>query len=167
MKFGRVIPAISLLIVICLAANFLVQAQGMPHAIYGVVSVSGGQTIGNATVTLKNSRTDATISTTTDALGHYQADLSSMSGGYQVGDVITVKAESSNGALEGTARVTVSGSALDECNVFVSEKGVVSSHSIYLAVAICAVVAITVILALALSRGKPPVKASGKGRRRK
>ncbi len=95
-------------------------AQAMPHSIVGYVKDSGGSAISGATVTILNERTDAAMTVTTNSLGQYQADLTSLSDGYQVGDVISVKAVS--GDMEGSSSVTVTSNPIDQCDVMLSEK---------------------------------------------
>jgi hypothetical protein len=91
----------------------------MPHAVIGYVRDSAGNAVPSAAVTLTNGRTGASMSVTANLQGQYQADLSSLSGAYQVGDVITVEAVS--GTLEGSSEVIVTSGAIDQCDVAVAE----------------------------------------------
>jgi len=120
MSHPRVLPLFVAMLILSAIFLSVTQAQGMPHAIIGVVTGPGDAPQTNATVSLTNSRTHDIISTSTDNRGHYQADLTSMASGYQLGDVITVKASSGN--LVGSSTVTVTLAPFDQCDVTVSEK---------------------------------------------
>ncbi len=93
----------------------LSAAQGMPHVILGYVTDLEGNPVSGAQVVLKNERTGETASVTANSLGQYQTDLSSLPGGYQTGDTITVTAAS--GSMEGSSSITVSTNALDQCDI--------------------------------------------------
>ena len=151
--------------VVCIASIIIVplgRAQAMPHAIFGFIKDSAGNPVAGATIALTNDRTGGSMSVTSNSLGQYQADLFTMPSGYQVGDSITLKANS--GKLEGTSSVTVSADALDQCDVIVSEK--TASGSLVI-LGIVAVIMIVVALAALTIMRKPPVKKSSeKGRRR-
>ena len=154
-----------IIVVFCLASLIalpFVSSQGMPHAIFGTVRNGDGVPVASAAVTLKNGRTDDTLSTTTDSLGQYTADLSAMPGGFQTGDVITVKAVS--GDMSGSSTVAVSVLPLDQCDIVISKNAVL--NPIVLGAAVIGLVAI-VILAVLYSRAqKEPPNESSKGRRR-
>jgi hypothetical protein len=120
MNAGKIWAIIGAFIVLGVILGTVANAQGMPHAVFGYVKDDAGNAVANATVTLRNDRTGDVISTDANELGQYQTDLSSMASGYQIGDTITVKAVSGDD-IEGTATLTVTTSALDQCDVTVSE----------------------------------------------
>jgi hypothetical protein len=162
---ARLTSVAALVCIVSLLAVPIVQAQGMPHAIIGIVTDQGGNPVAGATVTLTNSQSSK-ITVTTDSLGQYQADLSSMSGGYQVGEVIQV--EANKGELGGSSTVRVTSAALDQCDISV---GIIQSDSLWTFITPWIIVIgidVGAVLGFLYTTKKlDGPKESGKGRRRR
>jgi hypothetical protein len=60
----------------------------MPHVIFGFVNDETGNPVAAAEIVLRNQRAGSKMIVSTNNQGQYQADLNSIDGGYQVGDVI-------------------------------------------------------------------------------
>jgi hypothetical protein len=153
--------------IFCLAgliAAPIASAQAMPHVVFGTVRDEGGMPVAGAMVTIRNQRTGDVLTETTNYLGRYgnHTDLSAMPDGYIIGDVIKVTAVSGN--LAGSSTFTVSDSPNNLCNIVVSEKS--GMDPILLGGMVIGIIAIVVIAALYLRKGKEPSKESKKGRRR-
>ena len=129
---------------------------------FGIVKDGNSAPVFGSIVTLRNERTGDVLSTTTDSLGQYQVDLTSMTGGFQTGDIIAVKAASGN--QEGTASVTVSTLPLDQCDIVLSEKNGI--NPIVIGGVVIGLIAL-IILAILYSRhskntGEEPKEGRGK-----
>lgn len=162
--FRTAIALAAAFFLLSIAASLPSSAQGvMPHAIVGYVKDGSGNAMGGASVSLENGRTGESLSTATNSLGQYSADLSAMPDGYQVGDIILVSATS--GGLEGDRQVTVTSSAFDMCNITVQEAKHDSLWTFMLpAIIVVAVVAAAIVAAILL-RGKPDGPSAKKRRR--
>jgi len=110
---------IGILAIIGLSLSVVAQPIAMPHVIFGAISDSEGNLLASITVKVTNSRTGESLSVQTNNNGQYQADLSAMPSGYQVGDTIKIEAES--GELSGSSEVSVSTGPNDQCNLVLEE----------------------------------------------
>lgn len=130
MRARHITGTLALLFTIAVGMGMITAAQpmAMPHVIFGSVTDAGGAAAAGITVRLTNTRTQETFSAQTNANGQYQADLSAMAGGYQVGDTIRVEAES--GSLSGSAEVSVSSGPNDQCNVVLKETSKIPALSL-------------------------------------
>ena len=118
MKLHSILGILAVIAILFISSS-LVAAQGYPHAIIGDVKDVNGTIIPGASVTITNQRTSESLTVVSDDSGRYQTDLSAMPSGYQIGDKITVSAES--GDLSGSSEITVSSGPNDVCNVIVEE----------------------------------------------
>lgn len=151
-------PLIVLLALIILTP--IVMGQGaMPHTVIGIVTNPDGSPAAGATVNVENQRTGSTSVTATNSNGQYYVDLNALSGGYQAGDGINVKA--SLGEYEGSGSVTVSAfNPFEECNVTLSK----SSFNLPLLAGIAGVAILLIVAALFII--KRPARKDETRRRR-
>jgi len=149
---ARFLPATLVIAMCCIVLVISATGQGMPHAVVGYVTDLSGNAVEGASVTIRNQRTGAELAVSANALGQYQTDLSSLSGGYQVGDTVTVRAVS--GSMEGSSTVTVSSGALDQCDVVLDSEVSNGTPFPSLTAIVCTALVLSVLVGLAVRRGE-------------
>ena len=119
MKTSAVIGTLAVIVIFTFALSFISSAQLMPHVIFGSITDTDGNVLASIDVDITNQRTGDSLSVVANNNGQYQADLSAMPGGYQIGDTIKVEAESDE--LSGSSEIAVSAGPNDSCNLVLEE----------------------------------------------